>query len=130
MTPRVFTATQAGYSLQLVVTRQSQDLLIQLLGGDVPHYGVVTMVGQDGITTHALPSRPGHVHQEGVLTERVAAVLQPVLPGNAIITGGMHVNKITPAQMAAASAMTQQLAEAVRDWLTAQPPLTITEEFS
>lgn len=130
MTPVVFTASQAGYEMQLTLTRQSRDVLVQLTGGDVPHYGVVTTVGQDGVHTLALPSRPGHVHQEGVLTKRIAKVLQPVLQGNAIITGGMHVNDITPVQMAAASAMTQALAVQARDWLQAHPAPAVVEHFA
>ncbi|WP_461213885.1 prenylated flavin chaperone LpdD [Lacticaseibacillus sp. GG6-2] len=130
MNDKVFTATQAGYSIQVRLTRQSRDVLLTLTGGDVPHYGVVTTVGQDGIHTHALPSRPGHVHQEGVLTERLAKRIQSVLPGNAIITGGMHVNAITPKQMAAASQMTDALGRQVHDWLVAHPVPPIHEIFA
>lgn len=128
MTTQTFTKTQAGYSLSVHLTRQSHDVLLTLVGGDVPHYGVVTTVGQDGIQTHALPSRAGHVHQEGVLTEALARRIQPVLQGNAIITGGMHVNQITQAQMAAAMTMTDQLGVEISAWLRAHPapPVQVT----
>lgn len=119
---RCFTATQAGITMQARVTRQSQDVLIQLIGGDIPHYGVVTTVDRVGqVTTTALPSRPGHVHQEGVLTKRLAATLAGHLQGNAVIVAGMHVNAITPVQMCAASTLTQRLGAQVAAWLDAHP---------
>ncbi|WP_125709234.1 hypothetical protein [Lacticaseibacillus porcinae] len=130
MSEMIFTEQAAGYQMQLTLTRQSQDVLLTLTGGDVSHYGVVTAVGSDGLHTIALPSRPGHVHQEGVLTETIAKILQPVLPGNAMITGGMHVNNITSSQMHAAFAMTKQLGEQARDWLQQHPVATVHETFA
>lgn len=130
MSDVVFTEQAAGYEMQLTLTRQSQDVLLTLTGGDVSHYGVVTAVGSDGLHTIALPSRPGHVHQEGVLTETIAKILQPVLQGNAIITGGMHVNNISSVQMHAAFAMTKALGQQAHDWLKANPVATISETFA
>lgn len=128
---QVFTVTQAGYTMQAIVERQNQDVLIQLVGGDVPHFGVVTTVDKTGQTTsQALPSRPGHVHQEAVLTKRLASVIAPVLQSNAFIVAGMHVNAITPAQLAAAGPITQALGEQVRDWLAAHPVARPTEIFA
>jgi hypothetical protein len=130
MSDVVFTEQAAGYEMQLTLTRQSQDVLLTLTGGDVSHYGVVTAVGSDGLHTIALPSRPGHVHQEGVLTEAIAKILQPVLQGNAIITGGMHVNNISSVQMHAAFAMTKALGQQAHDWLSAHPVEKISETFA
>jgi hypothetical protein len=130
MSDVTFTEQAAGYEMQLTLTRQSQDVLLTLTGGDVSHYGVVTAVGSDGLHTIALPSRPGHVHQEGVLTEAIARILQPVLQGNAIITGGMHVNKISSVQMHAAFAMTKGLGQQAHDWLVAHPVAKISETFA
>lgn len=130
MPEMIFTESLAGYSMQLTLSRQSQDVLLTLTGGDVPHFGVVTAVGADGLHTIALPSRPGHVHQEGMLTETVAKLLQPSLQGNAIITGGMHVNDISPEQMQAAFTMTKLLGQQARDWLKAHPVAKITETFA
>ncbi len=118
-----FEETQAGYSIQARVKREAKDLLIEIVGGDVPHYGVVTTIQPDGNTqTVSLPSRPGHVHQEGVLTRQIARLIQPVLTGNAVIVSGMHVNAITPEQMRAAGPMTANLGRQIRDWLVANPP--------
>ncbi len=130
MNDQVFTETQAGYAMRVRLTRQSQDVLLELTGGDVPHFGVVTTVGQDGVHTHALPSRPGHVHQEGVLTEQLAQAIASVLSGNAIIVAGMHVNTITPAQMTAAVEMTARFGRQVHDWLLAHPVTPVPEFFA
>lgn len=130
MSAATFTRTQAGVTMTLQVEQQGQDILVTLVGGDVPHFGVVTTVGQDGVFTHALPSRPGHVHQEGALTERIAKRIAPELNGNAIITAGMHVNEITKPQMQAAFALTRALAEDLAAWLIAHPVAPVVEKFA
>lgn len=131
MSEHTFRVTRAGYTMQAKLSRENQDVLLELTGGDVPHYGVVTIVSPHQATqTIALPSRPGHHHQEGVLTERVAAEIAPVLQNNAFIIGGLHVNRISKAQLAVAGAMAKALGEQVRDYLQAHPRPLIKEEFS
>lgn len=130
MSTGTFTRQQAGVTMTLHVEQQGQDILVTLVGGDVPHFGVVTTVGQDGVFTHALPSRPGHVHQEGALTQRLAKQIAPVLAGNAIITAGMHVNEITKVQMQAAFALTKALGDDLRHWLQAHPVAAVVEKFA
>jgi hypothetical protein len=118
----VFEVEKAGYRIQAVVERQTQDLIVQIIGGDVPHYGVVTAIQPSGKPqTISLPSRPGHVHQEKVLTFAMAHAIQPVLEGNAMIISGMHVNAITDEQMKAAVPMVQELGQAVAAWVSAHP---------
>lgn len=118
-----FTITQTGYTITARLTRETSDLLIEIIGGDVPHYGVVTTIQPDGtMQSIALPSRPGHHHQERVLTERIAQIILPVLTGNAVIVSGMHVNNITPEQMRAAVPMTKNLGTQIVAWLQANPP--------
>lgn len=127
----IFEASQAGVRLQAIVERQNQDVLIQLIGGDVAHYGVVTTVSPTTEPqTIALPSRPGHHHQEGVLTERMAKQLKPILQSNAIIVSGVHVNYIKPEQMRAMGPLVAELAEKVGQWLTAHPREKVVEHFS
>lgn len=114
--------TREGYSMKAVLERQTLDVLIQIIGGDVPHYGVVMTIDNAGHTTvTSLPSRPGHVHQEQVLINPVAKVIAPVLQGNAVIVSGMHVNNITPNQMKAALGMATELGERLATWLTDHP---------
>lgn len=126
-----FDVTAAGFKLTAVIERQNQDLLIQLIGGDVPHYGVVTTVSPTTTPqTIALPSRPGHHHEEGYLTKRLAKVIQPVLQNNAFIVSGVHVNKISQTQMKAMAGMVQDLAEQIIIWLKAHPADKVVEEFS
>lgn len=131
MPEKVFKVAQAGFEMSAKLSRENQDVLLEITGGDVPHYGVVTIVSPYQTTrTIALPSRPGHHHQEGVLTERIAKIIAPVLQNNAFIIGGLHVNRITPQQMAATANMAQQLGEQIRDYLSSHPRTKIIEEFS
>ncbi|KRO09582.1 hypothetical protein IV59_GL000543 [Paucilactobacillus hokkaidonensis] len=105
-----------------ILERQNQDVLIQLIGGDVPHYGVVMSIDNTGNTeTIRLPSRPGHVHQEKILIEQVAGAIKPVLQNNAIIVSGMHVNDISTEQMHAAIPMAQKLGARLAVWLKQNP---------
>jgi len=114
--------TREGYTMRATLERQSLDVLIQVIGGDVPHYGVVMTVDNTGQTeVIAMPSRPGHVHQEKVLINPVIKAIKPALQNNAIIVSGMHVNDITPAQMQAAVPMAKVLGERLADWLMAHP---------
>jgi hypothetical protein len=125
-----FSASLANVTLQLTVTQQNGDLLITLTGGDVPHYGVVTTISpQTTAQTIALPSRPGHHHQEGQLTEKLAQLIQPVLPGNAFIVCGVHINAIEPAEMRAIFKLTEQLGTTLSQWLQAQSFVIKAEHF-
>ncbi|MTV81407.1 hypothetical protein [Secundilactobacillus folii] len=128
---QTFESTRAGVTLRAVLERQNQDVLIQLIGGDVPHYGVVTTVDLHGHEqTVALPSRPGHVHQEGVLTRQLAKRIKPALQSNAFIVSGVHVNVISKAQMAAMGPIVNELGDQIRDWLTAHPRQKVPEKFA
>lgn len=128
---KTFEASQADVDIRALVDRENQDVLIQLIGGDVPHYGVVTTVDSTGqVSTTALPSRPGHVHQEGVLTAAMADVIQPALQGNAVIVSGVHVNEIKSTQMQAISQLVSQLSGEIRDWLMANPRDKVIEKFA
>jgi gallate decarboxylase subunit D len=113
-----FTVTKEGYSIKAVVERQAQDLLIQLIGGDVLHYGVVTTVDKYGeLQTIALPSRPEHFHQEGLLTELLGHKIASHLQNNAFIVSGVHVNNISDAQMHVAPMIVLDLAAQITAWL-------------
>ncbi|WP_155286348.1 prenylated flavin chaperone LpdD [Lacticaseibacillus zhaodongensis] len=131
MSEQEFSVTKEGYTLRAKLSRENQDVLLEITGGDVPHYGVVTIVSpQQPMQTIALPSRPGHNHQEGVLTKRIASVIAPVLQSNAFIIGGLHVNRISKQQLAAAGMMAQELGVQIRDYLAAHPRAKVIEEFS
>lgn len=128
---KAFEASRAGVQLQAIVERQNQDVLVQLIGGDVAHYGVVTTVSPTTEPqTVALPSRPGHYHQEGVLTELMAKRLKPILQSNAIIVSGVHVNYITSEQLHVMSPLVIELTEKVGQWLTTHPRGKVVEHFS
>ncbi|WP_127848849.1 hypothetical protein [Lacticaseibacillus hulanensis] len=131
MAEKVFAVTREGYTMQAKLSRENQDVLLEITGGDVPHYGVVTIVSPGAeAQTIALPSRPGHHHQEGVLTKRIASVIAPALQSNAFIIGGLHVNRISKKQLAVAGTMAQALGVQIRDYLEAHPRVKVVEEFA
>ncbi|HJE15570.1 MAG TPA: amino acid decarboxylase, partial [Lapidilactobacillus dextrinicus] len=88
-----FAVKQAGLEIVAELHRASQDITILLTGGDVPHYGVATMVSANQVPqSYRFASRPGHHHEEYVLTERLGKIIQPALQGNGVIIAGVHVN--------------------------------------
>ena len=114
--------TENGYTMYAKLERQTTDLLIQIIGGDVPHYGVITTVDKTGqVKTTALPSRPGSIHREQVLIDQVLAFIKPLIVNNAVLVSGMHVNQITHGQIQAAFPMAHALGEGLAQWLLANP---------
>lgn len=131
MCERTFKVSETGFEMTAKLSRENQDVLLEIIGGDVPHYGVTTIISpHQPMETIALPSRPGHHHQEGVLTERIAKIITPALQNNAFLVGGLHVNRITRQQLTATGDMAQQLGEQIRDYLLANPRTKIIAEFS
>ncbi|MFC0265882.1 prenylated flavin chaperone LpdD [Alloscardovia macacae] len=123
--------TRGCVTVQARIRRVNADVRVELTGGDVPHLGVVTMVDAHGeMTTHAFASRPGRVHQEGVLTEKMAAVLAAHVSGNLIILAGVHVQNITAEQMEDVFRATDELTADVALWLDEHPAQVLTERFS
>lgn len=126
-----FTIEQAGFQITAELQRASQDVTIFLTGGDVPHYGVTTVVSKtQAPQTYRFASRPGHHHEEYVLTERLGQIIRPVLQGNCVILGGVHVNDITPEQMQATFVMTDELGQQIKTWLLTHPVAKPHETFA
>ncbi|WP_093960861.1 prenylated flavin chaperone LpdD [Bifidobacterium vansinderenii] len=139
-----FQEAECGVRVRAVIERQGADVLVQLVGGDVPHYGVVVTVDRAGeVRGIALPSRPGHVHQETAIAEPLARRLHaalltaganekrkegaegaddsPLAAGNVMVVSGVHVNAITPEQMRAVFRMCERLGTRAADWLERHP---------
>ncbi|MBT1177622.1 hypothetical protein JS532_08635 [Bifidobacterium callimiconis] len=75
-----FQEAECGVQVRALLERQGADVLVQLVGGDVPHYGVIVTVDRMGkVRSIALPSRPGHVHQETAIAEPFALRLHAAL---------------------------------------------------
>lgn len=128
-----FREVECGVQVRAAIERQGADVLVQLVGGDVPHYGVVVTVDRAGEARGiALPSRPGHVHQESAIAEPLARRLHAALlaPGNVMVVSGVHVNAITPEQMRAVFRMCERLGERMADWLERHPVDAPEEVFA
>lgn len=125
-----FSVTQEGYTISADVTVIGKDLLIVVTGGSNPHIGDVTTLTKDTtIQTIKYPSHDGRFHKDNFVGERVAKVVQPVLPGSCTITAGIHVNQITKAQIAASAPMGENLGRQVADWLIAHPVEAPTPQY-
>lgn len=117
-----FKTAQAGYQMQAVVQTIGFDLLVVVTGGTNPHIGdVTTMTADTPVHTVKFPSHAGRFHKDNFVSERMAKILQPYLPGSCTITAGIHVNQITKAQIAAAAPMATDLSHQIIQWLTAHP---------
>ena len=128
---KTFAVKQAGFEMVAELHRASQDITILLTGGDVPHYGVTTVVSANQVLqSYRFASRPGHHHEEYVLTEHLGKIIQPALQGNGIIIAGVHVNDITSEQMKATFKMTDELGQQIKKWLLAHPVAKPHETFA
>lgn len=127
----IFSEKQSDYQITAKLEREGQDILIQLVGGDVPHFGVVTGVNENNLLYDIqMPSRKGHVHQETVLTHEMIKIIQPVIQGNVFIVSGVHVNNISKIQMQAAFEMVGNLAQKVKEWIIDNPGKQQVEYFA
>lgn len=117
-----FSVTHENYTIDAELTVVGKDLLIVVTGGSNPHIGDVTTLTRDtAMQTIKYPSHDGRFHKDNFVGERVARVVQPVLPGSCTITAGIHVNQITKAQIAAAAPMGEALGRQIVAWLAAHP---------
>ncbi|TGD20376.1 prenylated flavin chaperone LpdD [Levilactobacillus suantsaiihabitans] len=117
-----FHVTQENYTITAELTVIGQDLLIVVTGGSNPHIGdVTTLTRTTPLHTVKFPSHDGRFHKDNFVGERIARVVQPVLPGSCTITAGIHVNQITKAQIAASAPMGETLGHQIVDWLATHP---------
>jgi len=125
-----FSVTQENYTIDADVTVIGKDLLIVVTGGSNPHIGDVTTLTRDtALQTIKYPSHDGRFHKDNFVGERVAKVVQPVLPGSCTITAGIHVNQITKAQIAASAPMGENLGRQIVAWLGQHPLAAPTPQY-
>ncbi|MDV7756870.1 prenylated flavin chaperone LpdD [Liquorilactobacillus mali] len=123
-------ATAAGYTITAKVTLINRDLMIVVTGGDFDHIGAITTIASNmELQTIRFPSHDGRLHQDHYISERVAAELKEILPGNCVVSAGVHVNQISKHQIASAVPMAVQLARQVKDWLQHQPLSTTQPQY-
>ncbi|MFC6261755.1 prenylated flavin chaperone LpdD [Levilactobacillus fujinensis] len=125
-----FRVTQENYTITADLTVIGKDLLIVVTGGSNPHIGdVTTLTRATALRTIKYPSHNGRFHKDNFVGERIARVVQPVLPGSCTITAGIHVNQITKAQIAASAPMGEALGRQIVTWLREHPVTAPAPEY-
>lgn len=114
---KLFTNKRSGYEITLRAEWIGNDLLLNLYGGDTPHIGTVTTFSNDDTQTRRFPSHDGRFHKDDVLASILLTVIQLRIPGNCVITAGVHVDHISQEQIAASFSMTEELAEELVLWI-------------
>ncbi|MBX8938129.1 amino acid decarboxylase [Enterococcus gilvus] len=115
---KTFTSKQADYAITLQAEWIGNDLFLCLFGGDTPHIGTVTTFSSETEKhVQRFPSHDGRFHKDDVLAELLLKPIAAEIPGNCVITAGVHVDHISKEQIEASFSMTAELAEALKLWL-------------
>lgn len=118
MPVKKFQTTALGYTMYAEATMIGKDLFIAVTGGDTPHIGTVTSVSKDSESrTIRFHSHHGRFHKDDVLSQMIIKQIKDSLPGNCVITAGVHVNHITSEQIKVSSTMATQLGKDILAWL-------------
>lgn len=119
---KLFTKEKAGYKITLSAEWIGNDLLLSLYGGDTPHIGTVTTYSSDTDTqVQRFPSHDGRFHKDDVLAKILLEKIQSIIPGNCVITAGVHVDHISKEQIEASFPMTKELADELAHWIKEHP---------
>ncbi|MFC3927159.1 prenylated flavin chaperone LpdD [Streptococcus caprae] len=116
---QTFTLTESGFQMEASAQFVGADLLIVLTGGSHPHIGTVTTYCKETADkqTTRFPSHSGRFHKDDVLADVILEAIVALLPQNATITSGIHVDGITKEQIQASFGMAQHLGQQIADWL-------------
>lgn len=114
-----FKIHQHGFMIQIHAEMLNRDLLLEITGGDVPHLGSVVMYDTQtqAVTVQNFLSHHGRKHKDGMLAEKLINQIKAFLPGNCIITSGVHVDQISREQIAASFEMVNKLGKEIITWL-------------
>lgn len=113
-----FLVTQEAFTMQANVQVIGKDLLITITGGNVAHIGTVTTFSKEiKAQTIRFPSHDGRFHKDDVLAQSLLAIIKDELPGNCVITSGVHVDHITNAQIHTSFSMAESLGQRILAWI-------------
>lgn len=128
MFSKTFSVSAENFTMKANVAIIGKDVLIALTGGDTPHIGTVTTVEKNSSSeTLRFSSHHGRFHKDEVLSEEILKKIKPLLPGNCVMTAGVHVNGITKAQIKASFSMAEKLGEEIFSWLENYDFSTVNE---
>lgn len=109
----VFKLQQLNFTITITVQHIGRDLLATIIGGDTPHIGTITTFSEGKKEVVRFPSHDGRFHKDDVLADVLLEKVSEAVPGNIVITSGVHVNHISKEQIAASFSMVQELSEEV-----------------
>lgn len=120
-----FSLTCGRITVQTTVLRAGEDLCVLLSGGDKPHIGCVTLSiarpsladAARGSATTSVLNITGHKDGEAAqyLSQRLAVALQKTV----VVSGGIHVKAIQPAEIHTVMEMVRALTDALIGHLSA-----------
>lgn len=119
---QIFTVKEASYEIRAEVTLANKDLLVNILGGDLPHLGGVLTYDSSSqeVKEVKLFSHDGRFHKDIFLAQVFFESIKEDLPGSITITAGVHIDGISQEQIAASKGMTEGLARQYSAWLKGQ----------
>lgn len=115
---KLFISKRTGYEITLRAEWIGNDLLLSLYGGDTPHIGTVTTFSSGETQVQRFPSHDGRFHKDDILAKILLEKIQSIIPGNCVITAGVHVDHISKEQIEASFPMTEELANELVDWIS------------
>lgn len=97
----------------------NQDLLVNLIGGNIPHVGGVVTFDQKAKeeTVVKFASHDGRLHKDIFLAQRLAEKIEKKLPGNLVINAGVHIDGISKEQIDDSFVMTDEIAQKILAWV-------------
>lgn len=125
-----FSQTKGRLTLNAEVQFIGQDVLIVLSGGNVPHIGTISSIGQNAPRqVYAFPSHSGRLHKDDVLAETFITNLQSYYPGNLVILSGFHQDGILLEEIQQVIEMANELSHQVRTYLAKNPIQSLQAKY-
>lgn len=118
---KLFISKRTTYEITLKAEWIGNDLLLSLYGGDTPHIGTVTTFSSGETQVQRFPSHDGRFHKDDILAKILLEKIQSIIPGNCVITAGVHVDHISKEQIEASFPMTEELADELSHWIKEHP---------
>lgn len=100
-----------GIIIEAAIIEVGIDRLIIVSGGEVPHIGAISFGNQDELKEIALKT-----HKELIVTKEFFERLKHYCKGNLLVTGGIHIDNITPRQIKKVMEINSSIIEKIKDF--------------